>query len=106
MPKIPGINHQDAVRALEKAGFRIVREGKHIVMSDGVRIPTIPRHHPATAYTMAGSSAMPAFPWRNSGDSRNGCRADGIESNWPTAMWQRILRLHPPIEAREYGSPM
>jgi predicted RNA binding protein YcfA (HicA-like mRNA interferase family) len=33
LPKIPGVNHLDAVRALEKAGFRIVRQGKHIVMS-------------------------------------------------------------------------
>jgi len=32
------VNHLDAVRALEKAGFRIVRQGKHIVMSDGLRI--------------------------------------------------------------------
>jgi len=37
VPKIPGVNHQDAVRALEKAGFRVVRQGKHIVMSDGSR---------------------------------------------------------------------
>jgi len=54
VPKIPGVNHQDAVRALEKAGFRIVRQGKHVVMSDGVRILTIPRHNPVNAYTMAG----------------------------------------------------
>lgn len=38
MPKLPGINHLEAVKALEKAGFRIVRQGKHIVISDGVRI--------------------------------------------------------------------
>jgi very-short-patch-repair endonuclease len=30
-------------RALEKAGFKVVRHGKHIVMSDGTRILTIPR---------------------------------------------------------------
>ena len=54
MPKIPGVNHLDAVRALEKAGFRIVRQGKHIVMSDGVRILTIPRHNPVNAFTMGG----------------------------------------------------
>lgn len=36
MPKIPGVNHLAAVRALEKANFRIIRQGKHIVMSDGV----------------------------------------------------------------------
>ena len=54
MPKIPGVNHLDAVRALEKAGFRIVRQGKHIVMSDGIRILTIPRHNPVNAFTMGG----------------------------------------------------
>ncbi len=54
MPSIPGINHQDAVRALQKAGFRVVRQGKHIVMSDGVRIVTIPRHNPVNAFTMGG----------------------------------------------------
>ncbi len=48
MPRIPGVNHQDAVHALQKAGFRIVRQGKHIVMTDGVRIITIPRHNPVT----------------------------------------------------------
>ena len=54
MPKISGVNHQDAVRALQKAGFRIVRQGKHIVMTDGVRIVTIPRHNPVNAFTMGG----------------------------------------------------
>lgn len=54
MGKIPGINHLDAVRALQKAGFGIVRQGKHIVISDGSRILTIPRHNPINAYTMAG----------------------------------------------------
>jgi len=40
LPKIPGIHHLDAVVAprtppvapLEKAGFRMVRQGKHIAM--------------------------------------------------------------------------
>jgi predicted RNA binding protein YcfA (HicA-like mRNA interferase family) len=54
MPTLPGIHHERAVRALEKAGFRIVRQGKHIVMSDGVRILTIPRHNPINAITMGG----------------------------------------------------
>ncbi|MBI4382338.1 MAG: hypothetical protein HY574_14265 [candidate division NC10 bacterium] len=54
MPKLPGVNHLDAVRAFEKARFRIVRQGKHIVMSDGVRIITIPRNNPVNAYTMGG----------------------------------------------------
>jgi predicted RNA binding protein YcfA (HicA-like mRNA interferase family) len=54
MPRLPGINHLQAVRALEKAGFRMVRQGKHIVMSDGVRFLTIPRHNPFNAFTMGG----------------------------------------------------
>lgn len=54
MPGIDGVNHQDAVRALQKAGFRVVRQGKHIVMSDGIRIITIPRHNPVNAFTMGG----------------------------------------------------
>ena len=54
MPKVPGVNHLDAVRALEKAGFGVVRQGKHIVMTDGVRILTIPRQNPVNAHTMGG----------------------------------------------------
>jgi predicted RNA binding protein YcfA (HicA-like mRNA interferase family) len=54
VPKVPGVNHLDAVRALEKAGFGVVRQGKHIVMTDGVRILTIPRQNPVNAYTMGG----------------------------------------------------
>ena len=42
------------MRALQKAGFRLVRQGKHVVMTDGVRILTIPRHDPVNAYTMGG----------------------------------------------------
>jgi predicted RNA binding protein YcfA (HicA-like mRNA interferase family) len=51
---IPGINHRAAVRALERAGFRVVREGKHIVMSDGTHQVTIPRHNPIKAFTLGG----------------------------------------------------
>ena len=50
---IAGVPHQRAVRALEKAGFQIVRQGGHIVMSDGTRIATIPRHDPVNGHTMA-----------------------------------------------------
>jgi hypothetical protein len=32
----------------------MVRQGKHIVMSDGVRLLTIPRHNPVNAMTMGG----------------------------------------------------
>ena len=55
MPSLPGVNHRRAIRALERAGFRIVREGrKHIVMFDGSRYLTIPRNDPINAYTMGG----------------------------------------------------
>jgi predicted RNA binding protein YcfA (HicA-like mRNA interferase family) len=54
VPKLPGIPHLQAVRALEKVGFRVVRESKHIVMSNGQRILTIPRANPVNAFTMGG----------------------------------------------------
>ena len=30
MPKIPGVPHQKAIRALEKAGFKVIREGNDV----------------------------------------------------------------------------
>ena len=54
MPRIPGVSHLQAVRALEKAGFSIARQGKHIVMTIGARILAIPRHDPVNAFTMGG----------------------------------------------------
>jgi predicted RNA binding protein YcfA (HicA-like mRNA interferase family) len=54
VPKLAGINHRDAVRALERAGFKVVREGKHVVMTNGARILTIQRHNPVNAFTMGG----------------------------------------------------
>jgi predicted RNA binding protein YcfA (HicA-like mRNA interferase family) len=49
---MPGINHLDAVRVFQKVGFWIARQGKHITMTDGTRILTIPRHNPVHAITM------------------------------------------------------
>jgi predicted RNA binding protein YcfA (HicA-like mRNA interferase family) len=54
VPKLSAISHQRAVKAFEKAGFRIARQGKHITMTDGERIITIPRANPINSYTMAG----------------------------------------------------
>jgi len=54
MPKLPGISHRRAVRAFGKASFWIVREGKHISMTDGERILIIPRANPINAFTMGG----------------------------------------------------
>ena len=52
MPKLPGVNHLNAIRALEKAGFHVARQGKHVTMTDGSRVLTIPRHNPINAITM------------------------------------------------------
>lgn len=54
MPKLPGINHLDAVRGLQKAGYWVWRQGKHIILTDGSRMLVIPRHNPVTSITMSG----------------------------------------------------
>jgi predicted RNA binding protein YcfA (HicA-like mRNA interferase family) len=55
MPKIPGVNPEPAVKALEKVGFRMIRQGKHIIMSDGIIRLTLPRHNPINAFTRGAS---------------------------------------------------
>ncbi len=52
MPRLPGVGQKDAERVLRKLGFEVVRQGKHITMSDGVRIVQIPRHNPINSFTM------------------------------------------------------
>jgi len=52
MPKLPGVNHLRAVKALEKMGFRIDRQSKHIFMSKGSVHVVVPRNNPVDAYTM------------------------------------------------------
>jgi predicted RNA binding protein YcfA (HicA-like mRNA interferase family) len=54
MGKFPGVNHQRAIRALERAGFEIIREGPHVTMWNGAQMLTIPRNNPIDAYTMFG----------------------------------------------------
>ncbi|HEX4707172.1 MAG TPA: type II toxin-antitoxin system HicA family toxin [Candidatus Udaeobacter sp.] len=49
MPKLPGINHLRAIRALEKAGFHIDRQGRHVFMSKGSLRVVIPRNNPVDA---------------------------------------------------------
>jgi predicted RNA binding protein YcfA (HicA-like mRNA interferase family) len=41
MPRTPGVNDKQAIRALERASFAIVREGNHTVMVRGDRIITM-----------------------------------------------------------------
>ena len=50
-----------AVRALEKAGFQVVRQGEHIVLSDGERLGTVPRAkrlHPYTLRSIIRSAGL------------------------------------------------
>ncbi len=54
MPKFPGVSHRRAVKAFNKAGFWVLRQGKHISMTNGDRIITIPRANPINAFTMGG----------------------------------------------------
>ena len=54
MASLSGISHERAIKALQKAGFRIARQGKHVVMTDGQRVITIPRHNPINSFTMGG----------------------------------------------------
>ena len=54
MPKLPGISHQRAVIAFQKAGFWAVWQGKHISMTNGDRVIIIPRANPIDAFTMGG----------------------------------------------------
>ena len=52
MPRVPGVNHLNAVRAFQKAGFEIANQSKHIKMRKGrIRI-SIPRHNPINPATM------------------------------------------------------
>ncbi len=52
MPRVPGVNHLRAVVALQKAGFRIANQGKHIKMERGQITLIIPRHNPIDPFIM------------------------------------------------------
>ena len=52
MPKIPGIRHLDAIAALEKDSWRVIRQSKHTIMGKGTKAIPIPRHNPINAITM------------------------------------------------------
>jgi predicted RNA binding protein YcfA (HicA-like mRNA interferase family) len=64
MPKLPGINHQKAVKAFKKTGFWIVRQGKHIAMTNGDRIITIPRaNSPITSQLWTSTFHLPPLSY-------------------------------------------
>lgn len=43
MTKLPQVSHERVIRALERRGFWILRQGKHVSMTDGESIVIIPR---------------------------------------------------------------
>jgi predicted RNA binding protein YcfA (HicA-like mRNA interferase family) len=54
MGELAGVNHLKAIRAFEKAGFSVERQGKHVVMFNGSRTLIIPRHNPIKSFTLVG----------------------------------------------------
>ena len=52
MPSLPGVSQSDAVRVFQKLGYRIARQGQHVVMSNGTIRLVIPRHNPVNSLTM------------------------------------------------------
>jgi predicted RNA binding protein YcfA (HicA-like mRNA interferase family) len=50
--KLPGISHNRAVRALERAGFVIRRQSGHVVMVKGSLEVIVPRNNPINSFTM------------------------------------------------------
>ena len=56
MPKLPrGVSGADAVRALERLGFVVVRQrGSHIVMRRGASGCLVPNHREIKTGTLAG----------------------------------------------------
>ena len=52
MPRIPGVGQNDAVRVFQKLGYRIARQGGHVIMSNGKVRLAIPRHSPINAIPM------------------------------------------------------
>ncbi|GJL60955.1 MAG: hypothetical protein NPIRA03_38120 [Nitrospirales bacterium] len=57
MTKLPQVSHERVVRALKRAGFYLLREGKHISMTDDKHSVIIPRQHvikPGTLKTDPG----------------------------------------------------
>ena len=54
MSRVPDLSHQRIVRALTRAGFVVMRQGKHIAMHSQERnvIAIIPRHNPVKRTTL------------------------------------------------------
>jgi len=55
MPKLPVVSGAEAIRALERLGFRVVRQrGSHIVLRRGNSGCVVPNHRELKLGTLAG----------------------------------------------------
>ncbi len=63
MTKLPQVSHERVVRALKRAGFYVLREVKHISMTDDKHLVIIPLHHsikPGTLKQILEAAEIPA----------------------------------------------
>ena len=68
MTHLPQVSHERVVRALERRGFWILRQGKHIAMTDGHALLTIPRQHtikPGTLRQILDAASLTAEEFRD-----------------------------------------
>ncbi|UJP02320.1 MAG: type II toxin-antitoxin system HicA family toxin, partial [Nitrosomonas sp.] len=55
MPKLPVVSGMEAIRALERLGFTVVRQrGSHIILRRGAAGCVVPNHHELKTGTLAG----------------------------------------------------
>jgi predicted RNA binding protein YcfA (HicA-like mRNA interferase family) len=55
MPKLPAVSGAEAIRALERLGFMVVRQrGSHIVLRRGASGCVVPNHREIKPGTLAG----------------------------------------------------
>jgi len=52
MGGVPQVGHKRVVRALEKAGYRVLRQGRHVIMTDGRAVIVVPRNNPIKTTTL------------------------------------------------------
>ena len=68
MTHLPQVSHERVVRALERRGFWILRQGKHIAMTDGHVLLIIPRQHtikPGTRRQILDTANLTAEEFRD-----------------------------------------
>jgi predicted RNA binding protein YcfA (HicA-like mRNA interferase family) len=66
--KLPQVSHERVIRALERRGFWILRQGKHVSMTDGENIVIIPRQpviKPGTLRQILDAANLTTEEFRN-----------------------------------------